>query len=181
MSFHEMAITIRAVNRASTTFDRIKTDAESMEAQIKTVGATFAGLGAASTAVAHLGHQFGLLNAEQSRWLSTMGSVIMALGMFMRTSWGMAVAQKVYAGACWVATTAQNAFNISFATGLALTGVGIGVIIAAAAAMGYFASQMTAATSSVERYNAAASETPGYTRSIRRSGEEEELRRRGIE
>jgi len=40
---------------------------------------------------------------------------------------------------------------------------------------------MNAATSSVERYNAAAAETPSYTRSIRRAGEEEELRRRGIE
>lgn len=180
MSFHEMAITIRAVNRTSATFDRIKADAESMEAQIKSVGATFAGLGSASVAVAHLGHQFGILNAEQSRWLSSMGSVIMALGMFMRTSWGVAIAQKVYAGACWVATTAQNAFNISFATGLALTGVGIGVIIAAAAAVAYFASQMNQATSSVRNYNAAVSETPGYTRSIRRAGEED-LRRRGIE
>jgi hypothetical protein len=175
-----MAITIRAVNRCSSEFNRIKTDAESLEAQIKSVGATFAGLGAASTAVAHLGRQFGLLTAEQSRWLSSISSVVMALGMFMRTSWGVAVAQKVYAAACWVATAAQNALNISYATFLALTGVGIAVIVAAAAAMWHFASQMNAATASVRDYNAAVSEMPTHARSIRRAGEEE-LRRRGIE
>ena len=181
MSFHEMAITIRAVNRCSNEFNRIKTDAESMEAQIKSVGATFAGLGAASTAVAHLGHQFGLLTAEQARWLSSIGSVVMVLGMFMRTSWGVAIAQKVYAAACWIATAAQNALNISYATFLALTGVGIAVIIAAAAAMWHFASQMNAATASVKEYNTAMAETSGYGRSIRRAGEEEALRRRGVE
>jgi len=181
MSFHEMAITIRAVNRCSSEFNRIKSDAESMEARIKSAGATFAGLGAASTAVAYLGHQFGFLTAEQSRWLSSIGSVVVALGMFMRTSLGVAVAQKVYAAACWVATAAQNALNISYATFLALTGVGIAVIIAAAAAMWHFASQMNAATSSMKEYNAAMAETPSYTRSVRRSGEEETLRRRGVE
>ena len=102
-----------------------------------------------------------------------MGSAILALGMFLNTSLGVAVAQKVYAAACWIATAAQNAFNISFAAGLALTGVGIGVIIAAAAAVAYFASQMNAATSSVREYNAAVGEAPGYSRSIHRAGEEE--------
>jgi len=181
MSFGEIAVTIRAVNRASTTFDKIKTDAESMEARIKSAGATLAGLGATSAAVAHLGHQFGLLTAEQSRWLSSMSSVVMALGMFMRTSWGVAIAQKIYAAACWIATAAQNAFNISFATALALTGVGIAAIIAAAGAMAYFASQMYAATSSVREYNTAMAETPSYSRSLRRAGEEDAYRRRGIE
>jgi len=181
MSFHEMAITIRAVNRCSSEFNRIRTDAGVMEAQIKSVGATFAGLGAASTAVAYLGHQFGFLTSEQSRWLSSIGSVVMALGTFMRTSWGVAIAQKVYAAACWVATAAQNALNISYATFLALTGVGIAVIIAAAAAMWHFASQMNAATASVKEYNAAVTEMPSYSRSIRRAGEEEALRRRGVE
>lgn len=180
MSFHEMAITIRAVNRCSGEFNRIKTDAESMEAQIKSVGATFAGLGAASTAVAGIGRQFGLLTAEQARWLSSIGSVVMALGMFMRTSWGVAIAQKVYAAACWIATAAQNALNISMATALLLTGAGVAVVIAAAVGMAYFASQMKAATASVKEYNDAMAGIPSYTRSIRRAGEED-LRRRGIE
>lgn len=179
MSLGEVAVTVRAVNRASTTFDKIASDAESLETRIESLGTKFAAFGAISTAVAHLGHQFGLLTDEQSRFLSTLGSVILALGMFLNTSLGVAVAQKVYAAACWIATAAQNAFNISFAAGLALTGVGIGVIIAAAAAIAHFASQMNAATSSVRDYNTAMSESPGYTRSIQRAGEDE-LRRRGL-
>jgi len=180
MSFHEMVVTIRAVNRASNEFNRISTDAVSMEARIKSVATTIAGLGATGMAVTHLAHQFGLLNSEQARIVSSLMSVVTVMGMFMRTSWGVALAQKIYAVACWVATAAQNALNISFATFLALTGVGIAVIIAAAAAMWHFASQMNAATASVKEYNAAIAETPGYSRSIRRAGEEEYYRR-GVE
>jgi uncharacterized membrane protein YvbJ len=102
------------------------------------------------------------------------------MGMFMRTSWGVAVAQKVYAAACWVATAAQNTLNISYSTFLALTGVGIAVIIAAAAAMWYFASQMNSATTAVQGFNEAVAEIPEGSRSIRRAGEEE-LYRRGVE
>jgi len=43
------------------------------------------------------------------------------------------------------------------------------------------AMQTRAATSAVKEYNAAAAETPRYTRSIRRAGEERDLLRRGIE
>ncbi|MBT0160844.1 hypothetical protein G4O51_12765 [Candidatus Bathyarchaeota archaeon A05DMB-2] len=103
--------------------------------------------------------------------------VISVMGMFMRTSWGVAVAQKVYAVACWIATAAQNALNISYATFLALTGVGIAVIVAAAAAMWYFTSQMNAATASVNQFNEATSamQAPStYTgRNILRKGEED--------
>jgi len=180
MSFHEMVVTVRAVNRASYEFNRISTDAVSMEARIKSVAATIAGLGATGVAVTHLAHQFGLLNSEQARAVSSLMSVVTVMGMFMRTSWGAAIAQKIFAAACWAATAAQNALNISYATFLALTGVGIAVILAAAAAMWYFAGQMNAATASVKEYNAAVSEIPSHTPSIRRAGEEE-LRRRGIE
>ena len=180
MSFHEMAITVSAVNRASATFSRIQSDAESLTARIKSLGATIAGLGATGIAVTYVAHQFGFLSDEETRAVSSLMSVVTVMGMFMRTSWGVAVAQKVYAAACWIATAAQNALNISYATFLALTGVGIAVIIAAAAAMAYFASEMNRATSSVKDYNAAAADTHGYTRSIRRAGEEEYYRR-GIE
>jgi hypothetical protein len=61
--------------------------------------------------------------------------VVSVMGMFLRTSTGLAVAQKVYSAACWVATAESNALNISYRTFLALTGVGIAVIVAAAAAM----------------------------------------------
>jgi 4-amino-4-deoxy-L-arabinose transferase-like glycosyltransferase len=180
MSFREIAITVRAVNRASHEFARIQTDAEALSTRIRSLGSAIAGLGAAGTAIAHMAHQFGLLNAEQTRLLSGAMQVIAAIGMFMRTSWGAAIAQKVYAAACWVATTAQNALNISYATFLALTGVGVAAIIAAAAAVAYFASQMNAATASVREYNEAAAEVSTRTRSIVRAGELE-LYRRGVE
>jgi len=87
------------------------------------------------------------------------------------------IALGVKTAATWVATTAQNALNISHATFLALTGVGIAVIIAAAAAIWYFASQMNAA---VQGFNAAAGAMPGSSRNIQRAGESD-LYRRGVE
>jgi hypothetical protein len=180
VSFREIAITIRAVNRASHEFARIQTDAEALSLRIKTLGAAIAGLGATGTAIGHIAHQFGLLNNEQARVFNSAMMVISVMGTFMRTSWGVAIAQKVYAAACWIATAAQNALNISYATLLALTGVGIAVIVGAAAAIAYFASQMNAATASVQGFNEAVAEIPERGRSLRRAGEEE-LYRRGIE
>jgi hypothetical protein len=182
MSFREIAITVRAVNRASHEFLRIQTDAEALSLRVRSLGSAIAGLGATGTAVAHIAHQFGILNDEQMRVVSSAMSVVTALGTFMRTSWSVAIAQKVYAAACGVAAAAQNALNISYATFLALTGVGVAAIIAAAAAMWYFASQMNAATESVKEYNAAVAEMPAVTRTrtIVRAGEEE-MYRRGIE
>ena len=180
MSFREIAITIRAVNRASGEFARVRSDAEMLSARVKVLGSALAGLGAAGTAVGYVAHQFGLLSDEQARVFNGAMAVVSVFGMFMRTSWGVAIAQKVYAAACWVATAAQNALNISYATFLALTGVGIAVIIAAAAAMWSFANSMNAATESVQRFNEAAAEMPERSRSIYRAGEEE-LYRRGVE
>jgi hypothetical protein len=179
LSFREIAVTIRAINRASNEFARIQTDAEALSVRIRSIGSAIAGLGATATAIGHIAHQFGVLNDEQAKVFNSAMLVVTVMGMFMRTSIGVAVAQKVYSAACWIATAAQNALNISYATFLALTGVGIALIIAAAAAMWSFANSMNAATSSVEDYNSAVSETPTYTRSITRSGDE--ALRRGIE
>jgi len=180
VSFREIAVTIRAVNRASAEFSRIQTDAESLATRVKSLGAAIAGIGATGTVIGHIAHEFGLLNDEQARVFNSAMMVVTVMGMFMRTSMGLAVAQKVYAAACWIATTAQNALNISHATFLALTGVGIAVIVAAAAAMWSFANSMNAATSSVQSFNDAAAEVPSRTRSIQRVGESE-LYRRGVE
>lgn len=180
MSFREIAVTIKAVNRASHEFARVQTDAEALSVRIKSLGAAIAGLGATGTAIGYIAHQFGLLNDEQARVFNSAMMVITVMGMFMRTSWGVAVAQKVYAVACWVATTAQNALNISYATFLALTGVGIAVIIAAAAAMWSFASSMNSATASVQGFNEAAAEMPSGGRSIHRAGESD-FYRQGVE
>ncbi|MEM3875381.1 MAG: hypothetical protein QXU45_09660 [Candidatus Bathyarchaeia archaeon] len=183
MSFREIAISIRAINRASHEFARIQADAEALNVRIRNLGTTMAGLGAAGSSIVHLAHTFGLLNTEQTRVLASLMYLVTVMGMFLRTSAGLAVAKKVYAAACWLATAAQNALNISYATFLALTGVGIGVIIAAAAAAAYFASQMNAATESVKEYNAAISEMTAKTvrvRTVVRAGEEE-MYRRGVE
>jgi hypothetical protein len=180
MSFREIAVTIRAVNRASGEFTRIRTDAEVLSVRIKTLGSAIAGLGATGTAIGYIAHQFGLLSDEQARVFNSSMMVVSVMGAFMRTSWGVALAQKVYAAACWVATAAQNALNISYATFLALTGVGVAVIIAAAAAMWSFANSMNSATSSVQSFNEAAAELPTRSRSITRAGEEE-MYRRGVE
>lgn len=171
MSFREIAVTIRAVNRASAAFSRIQTDAESMAARVKSLGATLAGLGAAGTAIGYVANQFGLMNDSEMRVFNSAMMVVTVMGMFLRTSTGLAVAQKVYSAACWIATAAQNALNISYGTFLALTGVGIAVIVAAAAAMWSFANSMNSATASVQNFNAAAVETPSHTRSIQRAGE----------
>lgn len=171
MSFREIALTIRAVNRASNEFSRIQTDAETLATRVKSLGTTLAGLGAAGTAIGYVANQFGLLNDAETRVFNSAMMVVTVMGMFLRTSTGLAVAQKVYSAACWVATAAQNALNISYGTFLALTGVGIAVIVAAAAAMWSFANSMNSATASVQNFNTAAAETPTHTRSIQRAGE----------
>jgi ABC-type multidrug transport system fused ATPase/permease subunit len=180
MSFREIAVTVRAVNRASNEFSRIQSDAEALAARIKNLGTVMAGMGAAGTAIGYVAKEMGFLNDEQGRVFNSAMMVVTAMGMFLRTSWGVAVAQKVYSAACWVATAAQNALNISYGTFLALTGVGIAVIVAAAAAMWSFANSMNAATSSVQSFNGAAAETPSHTRSIQRSGDAA-LYRQGVE
>jgi ABC-type multidrug transport system fused ATPase/permease subunit len=171
MSFREIALTVRAVNRASAEFNRIQSDAESLATRVKSLGSALAGLGASGVAIGYVANQFGLLSDAEMRVFNSVMSVVTVMGVFLRTSTGLAIAQKVYSAACWVATAAQNALNISYGTFLALTGVGIAVIVAAAAAMWTFANSMNQATASVQNFNTAASETPTHTRSIQRAGE----------
>ena len=169
-----------STSRMTAGLSQVGVQAELSAAQIKVFSSKLIGIGALGVGVTYIARQFGILNDEQTRTLSSTLSVITAMGMFMRTSWGVAVAQKVYAVATWIATAAQNALNISYATFLALTGVGIAIIAAAAVAMWSFANSMNSATASVREFNAAASETPRAGRSIRRAGEEE-LYRKGVE
>ena len=180
MSFREIAFTVRAVNRASSEFNRIQTDAETLATRVKSLGSALAGIGATGAAVGYVANQFGLLNDAQARTFNSAMMVVSVMGMFMRTSAGLAVAQKVYAAATAFATAVQNSLNISFGTFLALTGVGIAVIVAAAAAMMSFANSMNNATASVQNFNETATEMQTRSRSVRRAGEEE-LYRRGVE
>ncbi len=180
MSFREIAVTIRAVNHASAEFNRVQSDAETLATRVKSLGAALAGLGATGTAIGYVANQFGLLNDSQTRTFNSAMMVVTVMGMFMRTSAGVAVAQKIYAAATAFAAMVQNSLNISFATFLALTGVGIAVIVAAAAAMLSFANSMNTATASVQDFNSATAEVPTRSRGIQRAGEEE-LYRRGVE
>jgi len=104
VSFREIAVTIRAVNHASAEFTRIQTDAESLATRVKSLGAAIAGIGATGTAIGYIANQFGLLNDAQARTFNSAMMVITVMGMFMRTSAGIAVAQKVYAAATAFAT-----------------------------------------------------------------------------
>lgn len=171
MSLREITMSIRAVNRASSEFNRISTDAQNMTARIKSFGAALAGIGAAGSAIGYMANQFGILNDEQAKVFNGTMMLVSVMGMFLRTSTGLAVAQKVYSAACAVATAVQNALNISFGTFLALTGVGIAVIAAAAVAMYSFANSMNTATASMQNFNSTAGQTPSAVKGIIRSGD----------
>ena len=195
---HEFTVSLGEMKEASeTTAVSIRT--------VATTLTTFAGL---STAVISLAGDLGVVDKESAKWARTILSIITITATWIRlksylttitaghtaatavnttvqsanasASIASAVAHKIHAAASWVATVAQNALNISYATFLALTGVGLAVIAAAAVAMWSFASSMNAATASVQGFNEAAAETPERSRGIRRAGEEE-MYRRGVE
>jgi hypothetical protein len=180
LSFREIIVSIRAINRASTAFNKIQTDAETLTMKIKSFGATLAGIGYSGTALGYLANQFGILNDAQTRTFTSTMMLVGVVGTLMRTEAGLAIAHKVYSAACAFATMIQNALNISYGTFLALTGVGIAVIIAAAAAMYTFANSMNTATASVQSFNSTAAQTPTATRGIVRGGDMA-LPRRGVE
>jgi len=198
----------RNVGAAGAGFESLKTHAEATTVSLTSVARAITTVGFLGREVVTLAGDFGLVDRETSKYLRTITLIITVVGTFTRVkaaltlvttghtaavainttteqanagaSIASSIALKIKTAATWIATTAQNALNISHATFLALTGVGIGLIIAAAAAMAYFASQMNAATASVKEYNATAAETPGHTRGIIRAGEES-LYRRGVE
>jgi hypothetical protein len=229
VSLGEIAVTIRAVDEATPTFESVRSAVTDMGGNVKAAGSSFTDMqthvesctvslrtiagGIRTTAMMGtelitLASDFGIVDRETSKYLRTIMMVIMLVSTcarmysfltLMTTGHTAAVAiegtteiatagavtasgiaQSIKTAITWAATAAQNALNISHATFLALTGVGIGIVIAAAAAMTYFASQMNAATASVKEYNATAAETPERTRGITRAGEQA-MYRRGVE
>lgn len=196
------------VGAAGESLTDMATHAEVCEVSLRSIAGGIRSFSMMGTEITMLATNFGLVDSETSKYLRTITVMITLVSTAARmysflsmmttgqtaavaiegttetaTAGAIslsAVAHNVYATACWVATTAQNALNISHATFLALTGVGIAVVIAAAAAMSIFASQMNAATSSVKDFNATASETPTHARGIQRAGEES-MYRRGVE
>jgi hypothetical protein len=168
-----------ASNTISSSMQKTTLNVDAFNARIKTLGTAIIGIGASGTAIAHIAHQFGLLNDSQTAVFSSAMMVVSVMGTLTRTGTGLAIAQKVYSAACWIATAAQNALNISYGTFLALTGVGIAVIVAAAAAMWSFSSSMNSATDSVKNFNTNATEIPQRTRNIQRSTENPSTSARG--
>ncbi|MDD5263862.1 MAG: hypothetical protein PHU43_03400 [Candidatus Bipolaricaulis sp.] len=180
MSVSELVFSIRAVNRTSSTFARVKADAQTTTQQIKNMGLAMAGVAASGLALVHIANSFGLIDDETTKTVSSVLMLVSVMGLFMNTSIGVAAAQKVYSAACAIATAVQNALNISYATFLALTGVGIAVIAAAAVAMYAFSQSMNTATSSVQNFNNATAQTTTNARNIQRSGDLT-IYRQGIE
>jgi hypothetical protein len=180
MSVSELVFSIRAVNRASTTLARVKADAQTTAQQIKNIGLTISGVAATAMSLTYVANQFGLIDDKTTKTATSILTLISVMGLFMNTSLGVAAAQKVYAAACAIATAVQNALNISYATFLALTGVGIAVIAAAAVAMYAFSQSMNTATASVQNFNNATAQTTVNARNIQRSGDLT-IYRQGIE
>lgn len=200
-----------AVRAAAPAFAEAASMAETVTISFRTVASAFSSISRFGAGVIALAGDLGLVDREAAKWARTMlyaftitgGLIRMINGLTVLTtghsaaitlntsaqsanagsSLALAAAYKVKAAATWMATAAQNALNISHATFLALTGVGIGVILAAAAAMAYFASKVNAATASVRDYNAALGETPAASSRLIRLGaiRSEELLRRGVE
>ena len=179
MSFHEISVVIRAVNRASSEFGRVSADAQTMAERVRTAGTVIAGLGAASRAVAVLGQQFGFLTTEQERWLANMSYVVVALGVFLRSSWGVAVAQKVYAVATSIAAKVTWVFNSAIAMKIALLTLGVGLVIVAAAYMTWLASATRDAASAQEEYNTTLARQERVGRRRDEAVEYERITRRG--
>jgi len=165
-------------------------------------------VGAAGSAIIGLASDLGIVDKESAKWARTILSVISVVSVLIRMKYYLATVtgqstaafvtntgvQTANAGAT-VANSASKAgyiastgtatavtwvFNAALAAKIVLLTLGVGAVIVAAAAMASLAMQTQAASGALRDYNTAASETPRYTRSIQRAGEEE-LRRRGIE
>ena len=201
----EMCADVRV---AGESFTDMGTHVEACEVSLRTVAGGIRNFAMMGSEITMLANDFGLVDKETSKYLRTAMTMIMVVSTAARmysflsvmttghtaaiaiegtattaTTGAIslsAVAHNIYAAACNFATACQNALNISHATFLALTGVGIGVIIAAAAAVSIFASQMNAATASVNNYNDAASKIPKVTKGIQRA-QEQNMLRRGVE
>lgn len=195
---HEFTVSLGEMKEAS----------ENTAVSIGTVARTLTTFAGLSSAVISLAGDLGIVDKESAKWARTILSIITITSTWIRlksylttitaahtaavalntttqsanasASVASAIAHKIHAAASWVATAAQNALNISYGTFLALTGIGIATIIAAAAAMWTFANSMKSATASVESFNEVTAEMPTHSRSIIRAGEEE-LYRRGVE
>lgn len=165
------------MNRASSEFSRIQVDAQSLSAKIKDLGLTLMGIGASTTAIASVAHEFGILNDEQMRVVQSVGAVVSGIGSFimvldaLKTS-SIAVAIAEHARA------AAHALALAF-TGPAGWAILAGCAVAAGAAMAYLATQTMKAADAQGVLNDSMGQMPGNSRSVQRAGDLE-MARRGI-
>jgi len=159
MSFREISIVVTARNEASTA--------------LRSVARDVASLGASAVAIAHLGQQFGFLSKDVANAISSIGSMIALAGTLTR---GIAALNRITS----IATVIQWLHNASLAMKISLLTLGIGLIAATAAYMGWLAATTREAASAQAEYNEELAKTPTRSRSITRAGEEE-MYRRGVE
>lgn len=176
------------VDAGAGSLDKMGVSAEGTTVKLSTVARGISSVSGLGLGLTTLAGDFGLVDAQSTKWMRTGMAIIMVVSEVARlisystvlttghtaavamgsatdtanasASIASTVATNIRSAATWIATAAQNALNISQAMFLALTGVGIAVIIAAAGAMAYFASQMNSATSSVQGFNGAAAALP---------------------
>jgi hypothetical protein len=154
LSFHEISIAIRAENRATGAFRSLALD------------------------VANLGAATGLLSNEQVKAVSVFFTVIRVVESMKVVLGGASLANMVHATSSHIAAAATWVLNASLAMKISLLTLGIGLIAVTAGYMAWLASTTRDAASAQAQYNEQVARSP---RAIRRAGEEESLRNRGIE
>ncbi len=210
MSFQEISIAISAQNRASAEFSKVAKDARSMSHEViassrimkeSTVATTYAWkemaerMAITTMAYNSLRREIGLSIPVFDQLVASVGIVCSLIRMAYGVTYVYSFVQKLAASGTLAHAVAQTKYiistklaaaatwilNSSLAMKIALLTLGVGLVIATAAYMAWLASATRDAAGAIREYNAALAETPAYTRSIRRRGEEEALWRRGIE
>jgi hypothetical protein len=196
------------IEAASSSFDDMSAHADATMVSLRTVSSGIRSFGMMGTELTTLAGDFGLVDKGTEKYLRTIMTMITVAStaarmysflQLMTTGETAAVAvegtteeattgalsagtiaHNIYGAACNFAASCEDALNVSHATFLALTGVGIGVIIAAAAAVALFASSMNHAASSVQNYNAAANQSSAASSNIVRA-QSQAMSRAGVE
>ena len=175
----ELTVTIFGRDMASAEFNKVTESARTSATTMKDLTRDVVALGMSAAAVGRLGEMFGLLNAEQARVLTDMGSMA-ALAVTVARGYELLAARS------WAVTIAEKARAIAHAVAHALSGPAGWAILAVAAttaavAIGWATSQIRDAADAQRDFNAAVAEMPPYpARNIERAGEEGMLRR-GVE
>jgi lysylphosphatidylglycerol synthetase-like protein (DUF2156 family) len=135
--------------------------------QVAHTVATMAGAGAQTTFMIATS---GAVTAQTAQVTTTEVSII-GLIAHKAALFASTVAHGIYAAAVAVCAYIQGVLTIETAAWVALTGVGIALLIVAAAAVWAYAQSLNAATASLQNFNEAAARAPSAGRSLQRAGE----------